>query len=248
MSNLGSQSSAKAKSAVQQFAEQYKHNRNVSLDVLRGVAILLVLCHHNPNPIQTAGWLEPIGTRLMTIGWTGVDLFFVLSGFLVAGILFKELNRHDSLNVKRFILRRGFKIWPGYYFYLAFAAICLLKVNKSSQQIFEGLMPNLIHLQNYFPFTMTLTFTWSLAVEEHFYLLLPIGLATLHRLASNRFDYRPWIAVLCLLVIVICPTLRFIDYSQHPNPHVFRLMATHLHADGLALGSLMAFTYQFHKD
>jgi peptidoglycan/LPS O-acetylase OafA/YrhL len=114
MSGLNSQSSAKAKSAVQQFAEQYKHNRNVSLDVLRGVAILLVLCHHNPNAIQTAGWLEPIGSRLMIIGWTGVDLFFVLSGFLVAGILFKELIRHDSLNVKRFILRRGFKIWPGY--------------------------------------------------------------------------------------------------------------------------------------
>jgi peptidoglycan/LPS O-acetylase OafA/YrhL len=248
MSGLNSQSSAKAKSAVQQFAEQYKHNRNVSLDVLRGVAILLVLCHHNPNDIQTAGWLEPIGSRLMTIGWTGVDLFFVLSGFLVAGILFKELIRHDSLNVKRFILRRGFKIWPGYYFYLVFAAICLLKVNQSPQQIFAGLMPNLIHLQNYFPFTMVLTFTWSLAVEEHFYLLLPIVLALLHRLSRNRYDYRPWIGVLCLAVIIICPTWRFIDYCQNPHAHPFRLMATHLRADGLALGSLMAFAYQFHND
>src|ERR1043166_5890812 len=81
-----------------------------SLDFLRGLAVLLVLFRHLPND-NTSGVLHFI----QAIGWTGVDLFFVLSGFLISGLLFTEFNRTGKLDVKRFWLRRGMKIWPSYF-------------------------------------------------------------------------------------------------------------------------------------
>ena len=76
------------------------NSRNQSLDVLRGIAILLVLGRHfNYFPL----WRQA--------GWIGVDLFFVLSGFLISGLLFQEYKNTGKLDVRRFILRRGLKIW-----------------------------------------------------------------------------------------------------------------------------------------
>jgi len=230
---------------VGRFTQRYKQNRDAALDILRGIAVLLVICFHDPIPAQLAGWLRPIAVPLCAFGWTGVDLFFVLSGFLVAGLLFKELIKRNTLDVKRFIFRRGLKIWPGYYAYLAFAAICLLKTNHTLHDTFMGIAPNLLHVQNYFPHVMVLTFTWSLAVEEHFYLFLPLVLALLLRFSKDRFDYRPCIAGLAVSIMLICPILRLIDYEQHPNPDPFRLMATHLHIDGIAFGALLAYVYHF---
>ena len=63
--------------------------------------------------------MEPIANLWMRFGWTGVDLFFVLSGFLVGGLLFRELRQQSGLDVRRFIIRRGFKIWPSYLVFLA---------------------------------------------------------------------------------------------------------------------------------
>ncbi|MGA2230896.1 MAG: acyltransferase family protein, partial [Tepidisphaeraceae bacterium] len=89
--------------------------RMVQLDVLRGVAILLVMGRHFAVSPTQAGWLSfPAGVWYV-FGWTGVDLFFVLSGFLVGGLLLGELRKYGRLDVFRFIIRRIFKIWPAYY-------------------------------------------------------------------------------------------------------------------------------------
>jgi len=72
------------------------------LDFLRGIAILLVLFRHNP-----------LGNNIFYhFGWLGVDLFFVLSGFLVSGLLFTEYKKRGEVRIKRFLIRRGFKIYP----------------------------------------------------------------------------------------------------------------------------------------
>jgi len=77
-----------------------KSNRLRELDFLRGVAILLVLFRH-----------QLLFSFLKTMGWIGVDLFFVLSGFLISGLLFKEFQKFGAINPKLFLIRRGFKIY-----------------------------------------------------------------------------------------------------------------------------------------
>ena len=99
-----------------------------------------------------------------------MDLFFVLSGFLVGGLLFNELRGRGKLDVPRFLIRRGFKIWPSYYVYLA--AVAVLMARRSVPGLAASLLPNLLNVQNYFG--TPLQHTWSLAVEEHFYLALPL--------------------------------------------------------------------------
>ena len=80
-------------------------SRIKQLDVLRGIAIVLVLGSHMP---ASDLWSQ--------IGWVGVDLFFVLSGFLVSGLLFNEYKKHGQIRLGRFLIRRGFKIYPAFYF------------------------------------------------------------------------------------------------------------------------------------
>src|SRR6185503_20062984 len=89
------------------------------LDFLRGVAILLVLLRH-----------VDLSSFTTNAGWIGVDLFFVLSGFLVSGLLFKEYIKFGNIRVGLFLIRRGFKIYPIYYiFYLPYLYLIL----KTSQ-------------------------------------------------------------------------------------------------------------------
>ena len=86
--------------------------RNGRLDILRCVAVVLVMIHH-------AG-ISPFFTR---VGWIGVDLFFVLSGFLISGLLFSEYQRRGSIDFKRFFIRRGLKIYPAFYVFLLLTAM-----------------------------------------------------------------------------------------------------------------------------
>jgi|SRR6266849_5526962 len=86
------------------------------LDLLRALAVLLVLGRHTPPP--EPGVLAPLrvlGKIWYESGWIGVDLFFVLSGFLISGLFFREFRRHGDVRVWRFLVRRGFKIYPPFY-------------------------------------------------------------------------------------------------------------------------------------
>ena len=180
--------------------------RSLHLDVLRGVAILLVMGRHYQPP--TTGVFAGLSFHWLKLGWTGVQLFFVLSGFLIGGLLFREMERTGQLNIKRFLLRRGFKIWPAYYVYLFYCFLLLHFVQHlHGGATFRLLGPNLIHVQNYF--VGPRGHTWSLAVEEHFYTLLPLVLVGLAARARKRYDrdlnardlglLLPVIAVLCAL-------------------------------------------------
>src|SRR5215471_10860874 len=100
-----------------------------SLDVLRGVAVLAVMCRHYVI------WLP------MAAGWAGVDLFFVLSGFLISGLLFTDYKQNGRISVGRFLVRRGLKIYPPYYAFLFLTAWLLSR----------PILPyELFFLQNYF--------------------------------------------------------------------------------------------------
>ena len=128
------------------------------------------LFRHSPITLPSSGALRPLAITLQRFGWTGVDLFFVLSGFLIGGLLFQDMMS-GRFSVRRFLIRRALKIWPAYFVFLAFIVLQLVRhEHMSAREILHELMPNLIHVQNYV--WSCRGHTWTLAVEEHFYLAL----------------------------------------------------------------------------
>ena len=216
------------------------HNaRNLPLDVLRGVAILLVLFSHSVSLHEHAGWAEPVIKILQTGGWTGVDLFFVLSGFLIGGLLLKEINRAGTVDARRFLVRRAFKIWPVYFAFLAFLIARSVRHAPHAWDGIRRLLPNLIHLQNYFGGSERTpwTHTWSLAVEEHFYIALPVLLLFLCRFGKLSWFpvwacSRRWRVLQCGCRIGISPMRGCVSTR--------RLTCA---VDSLVFGVLLAYVY-----
>ncbi len=200
------------------------------LDVLRGLAILLVILRH--------GTLD--NTPLKEFGWLGVDLFFVISGVLVSGIIFKEYLESGSVNVKRFLIRRGFKIYPSFYFFILFS----IAFHWFSTHAFYD--PNLIfkeacYLQNYLGGIWL--HTWSLDVEEHFY----IALGVFAFFASQtKLLYRKGLVITSLLLLLIISIILRYQFSiLHKNESVFFIIKTHLRTDGLLIGILISYIHYF---
>src|SRR3954452_19313690 len=103
--------------------------RNQALDLLRGIAVLLVVVSHYSVAL-------PHPSVLLETGWVGVDLFFVLSGFLISGLLFSEFEKTGTINLKRFWIRRGFKIYPPFYALIGLTAlVALLRTRQLPHQL-----------------------------------------------------------------------------------------------------------------
>ncbi len=224
-------------------------SRIPELDGLRGIAIGLVAVFHffyysPPAGHHPAGLIRSTFVhmeRFFAIGWTGVDLFFVLSGFLIGGIL---LDVRASPNYfKTFYLRRFYRIIPIYYLWIA---LYLLIVTVLGQFV-SGARTSaiqLLFLQNFgITYSSQLATgwflpTWSLAVEEQFYLIAPL----LIRLVSRRNLY----AVLGA-VILAAPLLRIWVHNNTPQGTgslslVYTLMPCR--ADSLAMGILIALLWR----
>lgn len=130
--------------------------RNLQLDVLRGLAILLVIGRHMEVK-RPEGVLGVLADAWYKVGWIGVDLFFVLSGFLIGGLLLTELEKHGSIDILRFLIRRGLKIYPLYFVFMVYLIFMpAVKTAISGADIFETLRirwdllwPNFLFLQNY---------------------------------------------------------------------------------------------------
>ncbi len=159
---------------------KYGNKRNLQLAVLRGIAVLLVFGRHLELP-KPEGLVGTFAGAWLRIGWLGVDLFFVLSGFLIGGLLVTELHKHGRIDVARFLSRRGLKIYPAYFVFIAYlmfmpAAKGLLRGESVWAVPVEWSLywPNFLFLQNYVGNNPT-GHTWTLAVEEHFYLMLPFA-------------------------------------------------------------------------
>src|SRR6516164_11144842 len=139
------------------LSSQPSGSRSTVLDALRAVAILLVLGRH-----------ANIAEVWSRIGWCGVDLFFVLSGFLISGLLFQEYKRFGEIRLRTFWLRRGLKIYPAFYIYILTELVTYLLVYN---KLPGAKSPSLFWLDATFlcNYWESLSgHTWSLAVEEHF--------------------------------------------------------------------------------
>ncbi len=203
--------------------------RNKSIDVLRAVAVILVLGRHAnfPENAFTAIWHRG--------GWIGVDLFFVLSGFLVSGLLFREFQKTGSIRWTPFVARRGFKIYPAFWCLLIFTLI-FQYVTRCGVFEWNRTLSELFFVQNYG--TAMWGHTWSLAVEEHFYLALPILLAAS---ARDKFRGLPWVIAVTAVCLLALRCLGG-DYNVQKS-----LFATHIRLDSLLFGVLLSYGYHFHR-
>jgi peptidoglycan/LPS O-acetylase OafA/YrhL len=241
------------------LSPQSSTKRLVSLDFLRGIAILMVLLSHMPMSVPLVAFPEEVHWLMKPVftgGWSGVDLFFVLSGFLIANLLFAGYEKHNDLRLGRFLTRRGLKIWPPYALLLLGTFIFLL-FNLSGDfvlrvdQAARYLTPFCLHFQNYTGPNGFIGHTWSLAVEEHFYLMLPLLLAGMVRLNRKKdvsaqrtgimvFDKLPrvflYTAVACLAMRVII-ALQAEEFS-----YLLHLWPTHLRIDSLFADVVLAYT------
>jgi len=203
------------------------------LDVLRGVAVLLVLVHHSPGGEGA----------VLKAGWTGVDLFFVLSGFLVSGLLFKEHARSGHLRPGRFYLRRGLKIYPNFYTMLLFtsAALVLARIPVEPRR----LLHEVVFVQNYLPTAWWgRDHGWSLAVEEHFYLLLAPALLLLLRWGAFRRHPVSLAAGLVAVLAVGALTVRWLMVRAGGTADDVMYL-THTRLDALAFGVWLSVVWNY---
>jgi peptidoglycan/LPS O-acetylase OafA/YrhL len=207
--------------------------RNKRLDVLRCIAVFLVLGRHG---LIQGVWFE--------VGWAGVDLFFVLSGFLISGLLFIEYKRTQRISLPRFFIRRGFKIYPAFWamligsFFIALAYGSRFPGYRWSREI--------LFIQNYKPAIWR--HTWSLAVEEHFYIILPLLLVALNWLSKNRKDPFWFIPYAFCILAPVTLAMRYVAAHQpsyRPDDFWKLMFLTHLRIDALFFGVVIGYFYHF---
>ncbi len=156
------------------FDDYQTQSRIVNLDGLRGIAILLVLLHHIPD--SSIEWIA----QLQEHAKHGVSLFFVISGYIVTTILLREDRISNGVDVRGFLIRRTLRLWPLYFAVLLVEAILVfgLRVYSSeNQSLFADKLPcYVLYCSNWLETSREGPFfvSWSLAVEEQFYLFVAL--------------------------------------------------------------------------
>ena len=208
------------------------------LDSIRGIAILMVVLYHGLYWQVDLSHFPRAVRLFLTLMWTGrlgVNLFFVLSGFLITGILVDSRTRTDYY--RRFYVRRALRILPAYL-----VILCVLLLTHYSSKAFVFL--SFFYLSNLTPlFGITLSYPvlWSLAVEEHFYLLWP---------AFVRYLGATALGVLSLLIVALSPIARLLSFP-HSISHGIANYACNDYTwnslDGLACGAILALIVRHSK-
>ena len=209
-----------------------------ALDGIRGLAILLVLAIHFSIIVDAKSAMEIILRRATSLGWIGVDLFFVLSGFLITGILTD--TKGSPHYFRNFYARRVLRIFPLYYGTLIVTLLFLPMFpayhTSDSQLMLDNQVWAWTYAINIFETVnpshsfFVLTHFWSLAVEEHFYLVWPVLVWGLSRKGMAR---------VCLLTIVAAPLFRLFWVLQMGSGEGAFLL-TPSRMDSLAWGGLIA--------
>jgi peptidoglycan/LPS O-acetylase OafA/YrhL len=201
------------------------------LDTIRGLAILGVVFYHGfywAHDLNAYTSWQRIFLKMMAVGQYGVNLFFILSGFLITGILLNTRDRKDYY--KRFYLRRALRILPAYY-------LTLLIVVAFGLTTKGFLWMSLLYSSNLsllFGIAMSYPVLWSLAVEEHFYLVWP---AAVRRISPRN------LMALAISLMALSPSLRFccsLLAAKYGSAGEGCSYYTWNCFDGLALGAVMA--------
>ena len=206
------------------------------LDVLRAVAVILVLIHH--------GEVLAVFTKM---GWVGVDLFFVLSGFLISGLFYSEYRKRGAINYPRFFIRRGLKIYPAFFVMIltTFLARHIIGLPNPG----GAYLRELLFVQNYK--IGIWQHTWSLGVEEHFYIFLPILLLAMIAWSADRRDPFQKIPLIFGCIAVVCillraATIHFTNPALFTSPMVTN--PSHERIDSLFFGVFLGYLYHYHPE
>lgn len=224
------------------------HQKLYGLDHLRALAILYVFLFH--YFILSQGqpqWLPDFAK----FGWTGVDLFFVLSGFLISSQLFVQINQGQNISLKQFFLKRFFRIIPVFWVSLGiYFSFPFFREKESLPPLWKFLTftQNLgLNLKDF----GTFSHAWSLCVEEHFYLVLPLILILLQLKKCLKKSY--WLLITLFLFGF---GIRIYSFNQLYLPKIiddnswlywykFIYYPTYNRLDGLLVGVLIAAIYWF---
>lgn len=219
-------------------------NHVAALDGLRAFAVASVIVFHGrPDDLAaSATFGERLFYQISSAGWVGVDLFFVLSGFLITGILLEAKGKPHFF--RNFYIRRTLRIFPLYYAVLIVMLVVLPHVLDARD---PGIQKALAHQTSLWTYTsnlavfanngwlfnvgwMHLTHLWSLAIEEQFYLLWPLFVFVLPK---------RWLAPTAVAAIIAAPILRGVMLEDAFSPKVVYSF-TACRVDALAVGSLLA--------
>ena len=234
------------------------------LDGLRGIASCMVVFYHcalfmafySPQAIESGrgAWVRAISNGF----WSGIDIFFVLSGFLIGRILIVNLSRDGVLYYWAFIVRRSFRIFPAYYLVTTLSLFVIAPLDlpvfaylfrtRDWGELARGSWANYFYLVNYVNpgnEPSVLSWAWSLAVEEHFYLILPPILWLLFRFRSDA------VRIGGLVACVALPFLgRAFQYWSDPTIEMLDgfYYYSHNRFDEIFVGVVIAYFYVMHYE
>ena len=217
------------------------------LDHLRAFAVMSVCLFHYGLSFYHPAWLS----RFTGFGWTGVDLFFVLSGYLIASQLFSKIAAGKQISIYTFFIKRFFRIIPAYLVVLAIY-FCIPYARE-----WEALAPAWKFLSFTYNINMdqlhdkTFGHAWSLCIEEQFYLLLP---AILGLLIYFKLIKKAWVLILTLFIAGFI--VRFYSYQHFVGPiadlkesrsnwYKWIFFPTYCRLDGLLTGISIAALFEF---
>lgn len=219
-------------------SSQPKTGRILELDGLRGLAVIVVVLAHYLAEV-------PNGFFLLSLAWLGVDVFFALSGFLIAGILID--NRESKNYFSAFYIRRSCRIFPIYFLFIPPLVVLIHYLRQSGCEWLAEPLPMIGYLtytQNIFmAWTnqdggLSLIPTWTLAVEEQFYMLLPLVVMFVpHRHLLKTF----------LVLIALAPILRSTLMYQLGSDHISALVLLPCRWDTLFWGAIAAIVWRDEK-
>ena len=189
-----------------------------SMDFLRSIAIIFVVLAHSVLSYGAPAYIAPL-----QLGGIGVDLFFVLSGWLLGGQLFKEAERTQSIDIKRFWIRRWMRTLPAYY------AVLVLSVAQRYINLDDVRFPleYFVFLQNYNESLSFFSISWSLCVEEQFYLFIAPLLALMCRFNKQQ-------TTIVLIIFLMIPLI------VRENGWATAGMPVYSQMDGCIFGVLLA--------
>ena len=196
--------------------------RNPALDYVRAFAVLMVIAYHS---VQMSPLPLPRLRILTSYGEYGVDLFFVLSGWLIGGLYWRERRANGRVALGRFWARRWMRTLPPYFVALAASWAAVSWVRREP---FDW--GYLVFAQNYYAHIPYFLVSWSLCVEEHFYLIAPLAAAGVASFARGRLWLVCWASI-----VILSPLLRAFELPP-ADGFGYAGTATHLRLDGLVLG------------